>query len=277
MAMTPILLRVMGAKLGRSPGSTSDGMLLLLMAFFKDLFSAQSSDYARYRPRYPEALFDWLAGQTARKGLAVDLGCGSGQASVALAGRFEFVIGVDPSQAQLDNAAKHERLAYVCAPAEKTGLAGGGADLVTVAQAFHWFKRPEVYGEMKRLSHPGAVLAIWCYELTKVSPRVDAAIWKLYYDHLDTYWEPERKLVEEGYKNVDLPFKELSVPKFPMREEWTLEQFRGYISTWSPLKRFRMEKGFDPLEKVWPEVRQAWGDQEKQEIFWPLRVRAFEI
>jgi len=68
---------------------------------FKDLFSTQSADYARYRPSYPPALFSWLASVAPARGLAVDVATGNGQAALALADHFDQVVGVDASAAKL--------------------------------------------------------------------------------------------------------------------------------------------------------------------------------
>src|SRR3954471_23387114 len=105
---------------------------------FKDLFSAGAAAYARFRPTYPPALFDWLAATAPARGLAIDVGTGNGQAAVALAERFERVLALDPSEQQLANAAAHPRVQYRHAPAEATGAPAACADLVTAGQAFHW-------------------------------------------------------------------------------------------------------------------------------------------
>jgi SAM-dependent methyltransferase len=251
----------------------------LSMSDFKDLFSRQAGDYARFRPVYPAALYDWLASQVSGRSLAVDLGCGNGQASVALAQRFDQVLGVDPSQAQLDRAAEGKNIRYICAQAEASTLPGGEAALVTVAQAFHWFKRPAVFGEMRRLLKPGGVVAVWCYATNKISPEVDAAVHRLYFDHLDSYWEPERRLVESGYSDIEFPadWRKLPVPAFFMQSAWTLEQLVGYLSTWSPLKRFKDERGFDALQDVLPELEKAWGAKPLRTVDWPISVRAFRV
>ena len=61
------------------------------MAAFKDHFSGHAAAYARARPTYPDALFDWLAARCDRHDLAWDAGCGNGQASLALADRFRRI------------------------------------------------------------------------------------------------------------------------------------------------------------------------------------------
>lgn len=108
------------------------------------LFSGQSQAYARLRPRYPADLYDrildWagLAGQRAQRGLAVDLGCGSGQATADLAPLFDRVLGVDAAAEQLSHAPQLPNAEFRCRPVEDTGLPDGCADLVVVATALHW-------------------------------------------------------------------------------------------------------------------------------------------
>jgi SAM-dependent methyltransferase len=249
------------------------------MADFKDLFSPQAADYARFRPSYPDALFDWLATQAPGRALAVDLGCGNGQASAALARRFAQVVGVEPSQAQLDNAVSVANVHYVCAAAEATGLPDGQADLISVAQAFHWFKRPAVFDEMQRLLKPGGAVALWCYVGNQVSPDVDAVVDRLYHTHLDPYWDPARRLVETGYRDVEFPaqWKEIAAPAFSMRNDWDLQQLLGYLGTWSPLKRFREARGFDALEEIRPDLEKAWGSAATRSVDWPLGGRFFRV
>ena len=86
---------------------------------FKDLFSAGATDYARYRPTYPPALFAWLAEVSPGRALALDVGTGNGQAAVALAAHFDQVIGQDPSDKQLGSAQPHPNVRYQVARAEQ--------------------------------------------------------------------------------------------------------------------------------------------------------------
>jgi len=242
---------------------------------FKDLFSERPDAYARYRPTYPPALFAWLAAQVPSAKLAIDVGTGNGQAAVALAEHFERVIGLDPSEAQLGSARRHPRVEYRSSRAEQLATADASADAIYVAQALHWFQHGAFFGEVRRVLAPGGVLAVSCYELSKITPEIDAVVMELYQGYLDAYWEPERKLVETGYRTIDFPFPERAVPAFDMRAAWTLEDLVGYLGTWSPLKRFRSERGFDPLEAIVPAPRAAWGEARERTVVWPLTVRAF--
>jgi SAM-dependent methyltransferase len=246
---------------------------------FKDLFSAGAAAYARFRPSYPPALYAWLAETAARRELAIDVGTGNGQAAVALAERFDRVLALDPSLAQLANATAHPRVEYRHAPAEATGAPAGCADLITAGQAFHWFRHQAFFGEVRRVARPGggALLAVWCYALTRITPEIDAVVDELYQDYLGRYWEPERRLVESFYRQVDVPFDELAAPAFDMRSVWRLEHLVGYLGTWSPLKRYIDAHGTNPIEEIAPRLVRAWGEVPEREVRWPLGVRAFRL
>jgi len=244
---------------------------------FKDLFSPQAADYARFRPIYPPELYAWLARQAPARDLAVDVGTGNGQAAVALSSHFERVIGVEPSDSQRANAIASPRVEYRRGAAEETGLDAGSADLLTVAQAFHWFKQDAFFTEVRRVVHPGGVLAFWCYGLTTISPQVDDVVHFYYEDLLGPFWEPERKLVEEGYANVKVPFAPIAAPAFTMQLWWTFEHLLGYLGTWSPRKPFLAERGKDALEIAFPRLREAWGAHGQRPVCWPLSVRAFRL
>lgn len=248
------------------------------MSGFKDLFSSQAGDYSKFRPHYPSGLFSYLASLCPNRGVAWDAGTGNGQAAVALAEHFGSVIATDPSEKQIRQAVAHPRVAYRVAPAEQSGLDDFSVNLVTVAQAFHWFRRGEFFAEVRRVTEPGGVLAVWCYELAAVDEAIDATVLRLYRDILGAFWDPERRLVEEGYRHVKVPFNELQPPQFEMKAQWDLSQFAGYLSTWSALQKYRVDKGEDPLALVADELRAEWGNPAAhREVAWPLSLRVFQV
>jgi ubiquinone/menaquinone biosynthesis C-methylase UbiE len=245
-------------------------------AEFKDFFSGQADDYAKYRPLYPESLYQYLASQVQEKHLAWDVGAGNGQAAVELAKYFDSVVATDPSQKQLANAIPHQKVKYRCAKAEAGGLEKNSADLITVAQAFHWFDQPKFFAEVENAAKSRGILAVWCYETAHVNPKIDVVVNKLYEDILGKYWDQGRRLVEEGYRNEKFPFTELKPPTFSMNAEWTAEEMLGYLGTWSALQNYLKEKGSDPREQVSQELRKVWGSG-KLVVYWPLSLRVFRV
>lgn len=242
---------------------------------FKDHFSRDAKGYAEFRPNYPAELFAWLASVSPGRALAWDAGTGNGQAAVGLAAHFERVLATDPSEQQVAQAVPHQRVEYRLA-AETAGLDAESADLVTVAQALHWFDRAKFWTEAKRVLRPGGIVAVWCYELQRVSPDLDRIINRFYRDTVGAWWTPERRLVEEGYRTVEFPFSELTVPRFSMTTEWTVAHQVGYLGTWSAVGRYREETGADPIPEVEALLEPVWGDQVRR-VEWPLSVRAGRV
>ncbi|HLS84584.1 MAG TPA: class I SAM-dependent methyltransferase [Arenimonas sp.] len=246
------------------------------MAAFKDHFSAHAAQYAQARPTYPAALFDWLAAQCPRRELAWDAGCGNGQASLALAGHFQRVHASDPSATQIAAAPAEARITWRVEAAERCSLPDHSADLVTVAQAYHWFEHARFAREALRVLRPGGLVAVWCYGLSEVDAAVDAVYQRLYVDTLDAYWPPERRHIESGYRELPFPFDEISErPHLYMRHDWTLGQYLAYLGSWSASRRYQQATGRDPVAEHAPAFAEAWGDPERRRpVRWPLTLRA---
>ncbi len=242
---------------------------------FKDHFSSHAARYADARPGYPAELFSWLAGQCPRHGLAWDAGCGNGQASVALAEHFERVFASDPSASQIDNAAPHLRIRYAVEPAEQCSLATASADLVTVAQAYHWFDPARFCNEAARVMARAGVVAVWTYAESRVDARVDAVFDQLHNELLRDDWPAGREHVLDGYRTLPFPFDEIATPGFAMLSRWNLAQYLAYLRSWSASERYRRRTGVDPVALLAPDMQTAWGDpQAVRDIRWPLVVRA---
>lgn len=242
---------------------------------FKDHFSGHARDYATYRPGYPDDLIDFVAALPRRRGTVWDAGTGSGQAATALAERFERVIGTDPSTQQIDNADPHPRVEYRVAPAEASGLPDASIDLVTVAQAFHWFDFERFFAEVRRVLAPGGAVALWSYNLARVDPEVDAWIDHLAHGVLGSWWPPERRWVDEEYRTIPFPFPEVPAPAFHLQEDWDLDRYFLFIRTWSALRRYTSATGRDPIEETRPRIETAWGDPATvRTVKWPIFLRA---
>jgi SAM-dependent methyltransferase len=244
-------------------------------ASFSDHFSRDSSSYAKFRPRYPAGLFDWVARLVPVRRLAWDCGTGNGQAATSLAGYFDRVVASDPSRGQLLAATRVPGVHYVAALGEWSALAGGRVNLVTVAQAYHWLDHPRFFAEVDRILAPGGVLAVWFYGLLHATPAIDAALADFYDGTVGPYWPPERVHVDTGYRQLPLPVDEVSAPVFAIEADLTLPQLLGYIRSWSAVGRFVAERGYDPVLGFAAELAPAWGNPDStRRIVWPLTVRA---
>jgi SAM-dependent methyltransferase len=245
---------------------------------FKDHFSTHSAGYAAYRPTYPGTLVEYLAGLCAHPGVALDVGCGTGQLSVLLAERFEHVIATDASAQQIEKAAAHAKVEYRAAPAENSGLPEHSVDLITVAQAAHWFDLQAFYAEARRIGKPGAVLALITYGVIQADPEIDPVIQHFYKDVVGPYWPPERRHVEEGYRSLPFPFDELAAPALAIEVQWKAGDLIGYANTWSAVRGAEKALGREPVERFQRDLITAWEDPERpRTIRFPLSLRVARL
>lgn len=240
---------------------------------FQDHFSAQAGEYARYRPTYPDELYAWLAALAPARRLAWDCGTGSGQAALGLAAHFTTVIASDPSREQIAHAAPHARVRYVVASAEEPPSEAQGADLVTVAQALHWFDFERFYPALRRVLGRNGVFAAWGYGLMQIVPAVDAVVQDYYSNIVGPYWPPDRRHIESRYRTIPFPLEEVAAPEFAFRVEWNLDALLGYLDTWSATRRYLVARGEHPLARVRPALAAAWGGASSREVIWPLFLR----
>lgn len=245
---------------------------------FKDHFSGHASAYRAARPTYPQGLFNWLAQQAPAQSLAWDAGCGNGQAAIALAPHFARVFATDPSAPQIANAAAAANITYRVEPAEQCSLADASVDLVTVAQALHWFDHARFYREVQRVLKPRGVFAAWTYADCRVDAQVDAVKDHLYVDLTGPYWPPERVHVDAGYRDLPFPFAEIAAPAFALCMHWNLDQFRAYLRSWSATQRYLAATGIDPLTLIDADLRAAWGDADMQrDVRWDFHLRCGRV
>ena len=241
---------------------------------FKDHFSEGAQSYSRYRPGYPTEVFAYLASLCPERARAWDCGCGSGQASLALAAHFGRVEATDPSAAQIAKAVPHPQVSYSVGAAEVSGLPAGAFDLIVAAQAAHWFDFEAFYAEVRRVAKPAGIIALISYHRMRIGPEIDALCETFHRQTLAPYWPPERDHVDAGYATIPFPFEEIAAPDFALRETWPLEHVLGYIGTWSAVGKYRKATGEDPLIPLAEELRRLWGDPaEAREILWPINMR----
>jgi len=224
-----------------------------------ELFATVAREYANFRPGYPPELFAWLARVSPALNAVWDCGCGSGQASTALAQYFDAVYATDVAPEQVAVARPHPRVRYAVAPAEHSGLGDSSVDLVTVAQALHWFDVDAFYAEARRVARRGALIVVWNYPRPRfVAARLDRCFLDFYSGVVGPYWPPERRHIEANYSTLPFPFEPVEAPAFALELNWTLEQVIGYVSSWSATARYRKALGEDPVPRLTATLGAIW-------------------
>lgn len=240
-------------------------------------FNEYSADYLTYRPDYPDALYDYVLSVVKHHDTAWDVGTGNGQAARKLANYFTEVIATDQSQEQLKLAPKVANIHYYCCSAEKTTIRDHSVDLITVAQALHWFALDQFYQEVNRVIKEDGIIAVWCYSLGSLddAPRaVNQLVKKLYYEILgDDYWPKERRYIDLKYETIPFPFTKISTPTFMIERNFDFATLIGYLNTWSAVKEYEKDTGSNPVELIMPDLRLAWGaPNTKYRINWPIHL-----
>lgn len=240
----------------------------------KDLFSAQAADYSRWRPGYPPELIGYVVSFAQERELAWDCATGNGQAAIMLAEHVRRVQATDLSAAQLKHARPHAAVTYSQSPAEHTPFAGNSFDLITVAQAYHWFDHRAFCAEARRVGKPGAIVAIWGYGMGRCADKsIDKAVMEFYANETGPYWDEARQYVETAYRSVYFDFEEIPVTKnFSIRMEWSIRHLEGYLHSWSATQQFIKLKGYNPVDGFIAQLKAHWKDETYPFTF-PLFLR----
>lgn len=237
----------------------------------KDLFSSNSLYYKQARPNYSIQIVKEILKHVPERNFAWDCGAGSGQFTQLLAPYFNHVMATDISEAQLQQAPYFENVSYQVQAAEQTSIAANSIDLITVAQAIHWFDFDAFYKEVKRVLKPQGVFAAIGYGLIEVQDAaINSLVQQLYFETLNGYWDAERRYIDEQYQTIPFPFNEQAVPELRLQYQWSPQQLLSYLKTWSALKHYLDKNDHEPLQRI-SEVLQTAPDN--LDVTFPILLR----
>ena len=181
---------------------------------------------------------------------------------------FEHVEATDISAAQLDLAERRNNIRYSLQRAESTNFPDSHFDLITCAQAAHWFDIEAFNKEAQRVGLPGSVLAIWGYDLPRIDEKIDHLVDTFYHEIVGAYWNAERRHVDDHYERLNFEMSPL-----PPRDDlftvtrWYREEFIGYLHSWSSVQNYRnANSGKDPIDWMIEEVSSQWDQLENKEV-----------
>lgn len=247
-----------------------------------DRFSGHADLYAQYRIDYPADLYDFVLSFTSKRQRAWDCATGNGQVASVLSDIFEQIEATDISATQLARAVQKSNIHYQGSPAEQTPFAEHSFDLITVAQALHWFNVNAFHQEVRRVAKPGAVIAEWGYglvqldqselSLSRPDSKLDPIVLDFYRNRIGPYWDPQRKYIDNAYATLPFPFANVQHAAFTVRRTWSLERFLNYLRTWSAVQQYIHENEEDPVNGLSEELAPRWGDAER-EVSFPVFLR----
>jgi len=240
----------------------------------KDNFSQQSKLYANFRPRYPNSLYDFLYAHISCFDYALDVATGNGQVAIELSKKFKIVYATDISEKQLNEAPRFENIFYKVESAEEASFPENYFDLITVAQAIHWFNFDKFYTTVKRILKPSGIIAVIGYGLLSINNEIDQWLHYFYKNIIGSYWDKERRYIDELYATIPFPFKEIQTPQLKMVYQWTRDQFVGYLNTWSSVQHFIKANKEHPLtDELLQGLKILWAEDEVHNISFPLLLR----
>ncbi len=243
------------------------------MSSYQTLFDGKAREYAQYRPGYPAELFQFIIAKVKSFDLAWDAGTGSGQAAEELTRFFSAVVATDASASQIQFARQSPGITYRQTPSESSGLPDSSCDLITAANAVHWFDIPDFFSECRRVLKADGIVAVWCYSMVHARDAALEPVVQSLIDNVCPFWPEPIQLVFDRYRTIEFPFREIPAPEFTLSVDWTLQQFVGYSSTWSATKACKETTGKDPIHG-WVESHQMQLDDSTVYTFeFPLHLR----
>lgn len=237
----------------------------------KDNFSKQADLYAKYRPQYPNELYQFIYAKCLAFDCAWDVATGNGQAALELASKFSRVEATDISSNQIENAKSKSNIHYSLQNANDSNFEKESFNLITVAQALHWFNFEKFFNEVNRTLKKGGVFAAWCYGLNSVDSSIDQSTLHFYENIVGPFWDKERKHIENKYDSIPFPWKMTDV-QFNYGIDFLVDEYLGYLSTWSSVQHYISKNNLNPITLIENEIREKWGNKPRPVNF-PIHLK----
>jgi len=240
-----------------------------------DNFSKQAQYYAKYRPSYPKEMYLQIMAYVKERACAWDCGTGNGQVAVALSEFFKTIYATDISFGQLQNSYKKNNIHYSQSSAESVVFKENTFDLVTIAQAIHWFDFSRFYQEVNRVLKNNSIIAVIGYGKLQTDESVNQKLSDFFEEMFGLYFTKNRKYVDEQYKTIPFPFDVIGEYEYMSTYNWELQDLQGYLYSWSSVQRFIDDKGKDPTVKLINSISINW--ENSKEVRFPVFLKLGRI
>jgi len=222
------------------------------------LFSDKSDVYQRSRPGYPAELFTFLAELSPDDNRAWDCACGSGQATQSIASHFERVEATDISLEQLQQAHPIKGVSYTVSKAETTPFADSSFDLISIAQALHWFDQSLFWQEATRVIKPGGIIAAYGYNWPVWGEDLEEVFVESLMKPIMPYFADNNALLWNHYKDIPFPFERLETPDFSMHISYTMDQMFDFFHSFSATRQKMKHQGDEFFQHAYQRVAKVW-------------------
>ncbi len=195
----------------------------------KDRFSNQADTYKKFRPTYPQELFGEILELAPERNVCWDCGTGNGQVAIQLSHHFTKVYATDISENQISRAPKKKNIMYSIQRAEHTNFKENMFDVATVAQAIHWFDIKAFNKELYRVVKNNGLVYVWGYGLPRIDDDMNKVLDYFYSEVVGSYWDNERRHIENCYSSIALDFSEIKSKKaHRIKTFWKLDDVKGF-------------------------------------------------
>lgn len=223
-------------------------------------------------------MISFLAGCVQEHNVAWDCGTGNGQAAIQLSKYFHTVVATEPSENQLRNAVPCPGVEYRCETAETNSLPDGIVDLITVANAMHWFDFEKFFTEVRRVLKPNGILAAWAYSIPTIDPETDKILRTFHDETVGEFWVYPNHLVEQEYQTIPFPFENIECPSFVSKRLFSRSDLVGYLNSWSAVQKYIRANNQNPTKELESTLSKIWPDEgQKREVTWKLILKIGKV
>lgn len=142
---------------------------------------------------------------------------------------------------------QHPQIVYKVEKAEHSSLEDYSVDLVTIAQAIHWFDFESFYAEVKRVLKHNGIIAAWAYGLPTITVEIDNIIRHFHDKVVGDYWQAGNRLISKRYSTIPFPFQLVDAPPFTMQKDLLLSELIGHVNSWSAIQKVINKNGYNPI------------------------------